>query len=74
IQLFLNRRLFRRFREARGTAFMIASALYYTTLYPLAAGAGALGGVVTFFRGHRGHTGRATMATKSESSQLTSVP
>lgn len=67
----LNRQLFQAFHEAKGIAFMIAAILYYSTLYPVAAGAGALAGTVQFFRGDTGRTGRATVSNKTVPFELT---
>ena len=65
VNLFLNRQLFRFFYEARGKAFMFAAILYYTTLYPIAAGAGALAGTVRFFRDDTGRTERTRGSKKT---------
>jgi len=43
-----NRTLFRRFREVGGRAFAAAAGCYYVFVYPLAVGAGALGGTVLY--------------------------
>lgn len=43
-----NRGLLRRFRSVGGRTFAAAAACYYLFVYPLAVGAGALGGAVLF--------------------------
>ncbi len=71
VNLLLNRQLFRAFYEARGMAFMIAAVLYYTTLYTFAAGAGALGGTVRFFRDDTGRAGRTRGSKRTVPFELT---
>jgi len=48
-----NRGLLRRFRAVGGPAFAAAAAGYYLFVYPLAVGAGALGGAALFLAGAR---------------------
>jgi glycosyltransferase involved in cell wall biosynthesis len=50
--IFLSRGLVKAFYRTKGISFACAATIYYMTLYPLAAGAGALSGVL----GYRGHS------------------
>ena len=48
--LYVNRNLLRAFYRAKGISFTIPASLYYTTLYPLAVGAGSFTGMMQYFR------------------------
>jgi glycosyltransferase involved in cell wall biosynthesis len=52
--IFLSRGLVKAFYRTKGISFACAATIYYMTLYPLAAGAGALSGVL----GYRGHSSK----------------
>ena len=44
--LYVNRGLLLAYRRTEGLGFALMAALYYLSLYPLAVGAGAAGGVL----------------------------
>ncbi|MBI4684158.1 MAG: glycosyltransferase [Nitrospirae bacterium] len=46
--LYINRRLLTAFYKAKGLAFGLSAALYYTMLYPLSVGTGSLYGIVRY--------------------------
>jgi glycosyltransferase involved in cell wall biosynthesis len=48
INIFINRKLFNAFYRTRGMSFAFLASMYYTLLYPLAVGAGAISGVVKY--------------------------
>jgi len=48
--LYVNRRLLLAFHRAEGLGFAVMATLYYLLLYPLAVGAGALAGLILYFR------------------------
>ena len=49
--LVLNRRLIHAFYKTKGLGFTVLAVLYYTMLYPLAVGLGALNGLINHFSG-----------------------
>ncbi len=46
---FVSRKFLKAFYETKGASFAIAAALYYSTLYALSVGLGALNGIVGYF-------------------------
>ena len=48
--LFVNRKLLLAFHRAEGLGFAVMAALYYLLLYPVAVGAGAVAGLMLYFR------------------------
>ncbi len=50
LNLFSSRGLIRAFHETKGFPFAVAATIYYTMVYPLSVGAGALAGAWRFFR------------------------
>lgn len=48
--LFSSRGLIRAFHHAKGFHFAVAATMYYSLLYPVAVGAGAMAGALRFFR------------------------
>lgn len=49
INIYVNRKLFKSFYEAKGLSFTVAAIPYYTIIYPLGVGAGAFAGILTYF-------------------------
>ncbi|VAX33948.1 Glycosyl transferase, family 2 [hydrothermal vent metagenome] len=49
VNLFVNRRLIRAFYKTKGLFFAFPATLYYTLLYPLAVGTGAIAGVMKHY-------------------------
>ncbi len=47
--IFVNRRLIRAFYNTKGLIFAFSATLYYTLLYPVAVGAGALSGMIEHY-------------------------
>lgn len=58
LNLFSSRGLIRAFHDTKGISFAVAAVIYYTMLYPLAVGAGALAAMIRYpwsFLFQRGH-------------------
>ncbi len=50
LNLFSSRGLIRAFHQTKGFHFAVAATMYYSLLYPVAVGAGAMAGALRFFR------------------------
>lgn len=50
LNLFSSRGLIRAFHQTKGFPFAVAATMYYSLVYPVAVGAGALSGALRFFR------------------------
>ncbi|MBI5056224.1 MAG: glycosyltransferase family 2 protein [Nitrospirae bacterium] len=53
LNAFISRRLLKAFFETKGILFTAQALIYYSMLYPLPVGTGAIAGVIEYLKGHR---------------------